>query len=86
MATFTVADKTQIKEHDDFINGVAPSGKDGAKSRLSMIEETLLRRDKASNYLIGASISVIVGIILWLIKDVFPALINNANLMSMAIK
>jgi len=83
---FTAADKKQLCEHDDFINGVAPSGKDGAKSRLSMIEETLLRRDKASNYLIGASISVIVGIILWLIKDVLPALSQNINQMSMVIK
>jgi hypothetical protein len=86
MATFTIADKTQLKEHDDFINGVEPSGKDGAKSRLSMIEETLLRRDKASNYLIGASISVIVGILLWLLKDVLPIIFENANLVTMNVK
>jgi hypothetical protein len=77
MATFTVQDKKQLLEHDDFINGKEPSGKDGAKSRLSMVEETLMRRDKASNYLIGMSISVTVGIILWLITTLLPRLVAD---------
>jgi len=83
---FTVADKKRIDDHENFINGVTPNGQDGAKTRLTRIEDSLARRDKASNYLIGASISVIVGILLWLIKDVLPAIANNVDQMSMLIK
>ena len=86
MATITAAEKRQLCEHENFINGVTPNGQDGAKTRLTRIEDSLARRDKASNYLIGASITVIAGIILWLIKDVIPALIHNAQLMTMVIK
>jgi len=83
---FTVADQKRLADHENFINGVTPNGQDGAKTRLTRIEDSLARRDKASNYLIGASITVIAGIILWLIKDVIPALIHNAQLISMVIK
>jgi len=86
MATITAAEKRQLCEHENFINGVTPNGQDGAKTRLTRIEDSLARRDKASNYLIGASISVIVGILLWLLKDVLPALASNINQMSILVK
>ena len=86
MATITAAEKRQLCEHENFINGVTPNGQDGAKTRLTRIEDSLARRDRASNYLIGASISVIVGILLWLLKDVLPALASNINQMSILVK
>lgn len=69
--------KTKVECHDEFINGVQPNGQDGAKTRLTRIEDSLSRRDKASNMLIVASLSVIGGIVIWLIKDVIvPALVK----------
>jgi len=75
MATFTVMDKKQLCEHDNFINGVLPNGQDGAKTRLTRIEDSLLRRDKASNYIIAMCFTVIGGVILFVItKLLIPAI------------
>jgi len=65
--------KNEVKDHDQFINGVTPSGWDGARSRLTRIEDSLARRDKASNYIIGACITIIVGVILWVLTEVIPS-------------
>jgi len=67
--------KKRVDCHDEFINGNDPDGKDGAKTRLTRVEDTLMRRDKASNYIIAMCYTVIGAVIVFVItKLLIPAL------------
>jgi hypothetical protein len=78
--------KKQVCEHDNFINGVTPNGQDGAKSRITMIEDVLKRRDKASNYIIGACITVMTAVIIWLVTSIIPGAVAKISTMAMLLK
>jgi hypothetical protein len=59
--------------HEKFIEGSEPSGRDGARSRLITVEDAIKRWTTASNWIIGACITVITGVIVWLITSVLPS-------------
>jgi len=64
--------KEDVCEHDKFINGNEPSGRDGARSRLITVEDAIKRWTAASNWIIGACVTIITGVIVWLLTSVFP--------------
>ena len=53
--------------HEKFIEGSEPSGRDGARSRLITVEDAIKR------WIIGACITGITGVIVWLITSVLPS-------------
>lgn len=68
----------ELTEHNDFING--KGNEIGAKTRLALIEDQLKRINKATGYIIAACITVITGVVIWLITDVLPAAISRGSL------
>lgn len=78
--------KETVCEHEKFINGVNPNGQDGAKSRMTRVEDVLDRRNKASNYIIGACITIITAVIIWLVTSVIPVAVSNYHAMASLIK
>ena len=77
--------KVQVSEHEIFING---NGKKGAKERMATIEleQSNIKDDikeikdgvnKAVGWIVGAAITFIVGLLIWLFSIVLPSILAH---------
>ncbi len=66
--------KNDVEKHEHWIYG---NGEPGAKAELLIMKEQMDRINKATGWIIGACITVITGVLLWLFTAVLPKVVSG---------
>lgn len=69
--------KVDVEKHEKWIYG---NGEPGAKTDICMMKDQLARINKATGWIIGACITVITSILIWLFTTVLPKTLTHISL------
>ncbi len=69
----------KVDKHDRFIDGVEADGKDGAKTRITVLEngysEIIKRLDKINGLMTSLLVSVGIGVAVWVLTKLLPEIV-----------
>ncbi len=66
----------RVRENEKFIDGTN-GGKDGAKSRLSVLEDNYRDIKHSLNWILGLIAGIFIGIAIWFFTEILPKIVTH---------